>query len=386
MANQIETLFPTSGSSAIVIQNYFFSRSQPTIGSNHSDNLFEELSSISMNILMKQKPFFVQQEDLIKLLEYNQKENRLVLPAYKSPSNVMYSCMKNEFEEKIIHFMAQTNAYIKMCSFDPSNLNVHQLYLQVIFQQIKSRLDHLYYEKAIDARQYALFMSINKTNFQFDHLYFLPDIRQREVPIQPIRISVSNPINSIAAYIYYLIAPFYYQQIAQSFTYSRGSQAIDALESYIEQGLFHRQTSLVTLKFPHICINFNHTIVLQILERFLNDHLPIRQRRNLSISTILSLIHLVLSNQYYLYNQNELYLQTKGGLFEQPLMILLVDICLFYWHQNLANSLDRKKEIFGRYLSFFYVKISSKIVFLCLFLMRLHLNSSLFSELSIKSF
>ena len=88
--------------------------------------------------------------------------------------------------------------------------------------------------------------------------------------------------------------------------------------------------------------------MIETLEHFLNIYLPKRQIQGITIETILELVGLVLRNQIFFYH-NSIYQQIKGCAFGSPLTSLLVDICMFYWQQNLVNKLMEKNELFGRY-------------------------------------
>ncbi|CAF4654832.1 unnamed protein product, partial [Rotaria socialis] len=62
----------------------------------------------------------------------------------------------------------------------------------------------------------------------------------------------------------------------------------------------------------------------------------------------LYMVRLCLEPRYVIYD-NKFYQQVQGGGFNSPLIMLLSNICLFYWQQNLVNILNDKNEIFGRY-------------------------------------
>ena len=56
---------------------------------------------------------------------------------------------------------------------------------------------------------------------------------------------------------------------------------------------------------------------------------------------------LFLKNQYILY-EKQLYQYVQGGACNSSLMILLANIYMFYWQQDLLKLLTNSNEIFGR--------------------------------------
>jgi hypothetical protein len=90
-----------------------------------------------------------------------------------------------------------------------------------------------------------------------------------------------------------------------------------------------------------------HMYTIELLERFLNDHVIDKHIQGVSIKTISKLVHLVLRNQFFIYN-NTVYCQSKGGQSNLPLTILLANIYVLHWQKELVHILHTKKEIFGR--------------------------------------
>jgi len=127
------------------------------------------------------------------------------------------------------------------------------------------------------------------------------------------------------------------------------------MEKFSEKGCFNATTQFVTIEIKDFDIIFSHEQIIQTLEYFLLDCMSNRTKQTssyLSDKTIIRLVRLILKKQYFMYD-NKLYQQTKGGNPDSLLIRLLVDIYLLYWQQNLVQFLKRKKELFGRYESFF---------------------------------
>ena len=97
-----------------------------------------------------------------------------------------------------------------------------------------------------------------------------------------------------------------------------------------------------------------HEQIIQTLEQFLSEYLGNQQHQQqidgINRSTIIFLVRLVIEHQYILY-ENKLYQQIKGGSTNSTLMILLTNIYIYYWQQDLLRLLKKNNEIFGRYKS-----------------------------------
>ena len=156
-----------------------------------------------------------------------------------------------------------------------------------------------------------------------------------------------GPTINISRHLQRLLQPIY-DQAAQSMTYFKGVDAVDATEFYAQKGYLQPTTLFISLQVHDLYTIFPHEQTMQALEKFLSTYLPQREIQGLTISTILQLVRLVLENQFFLYNSC-VCRQIKGCGSGSPLTLLLADIYMFYWQQDLVNSLLNKNEIFGRY-------------------------------------
>lgn len=133
--------------------------------------------------------------------------------------------------------------------------------------------------------------------------------------------------------------------------FSEGADAIQALESYKQYNLLHPTTLFVTFTMDDLCVVFPHQETLKALEHFLYTYALFDEeflQQNISIETIMQLVHLVLNNQYFVYN-NKLYRQNAGGASGSPLTIPLAYIYFFHCKPILMNMLmENREEIFGR--------------------------------------
>lgn len=149
-----------------------------------------------------------------------------------------------------------------------------------------------------------------------------------------------------------LLRPFIKEIIHSSVSLSTGFEAITALECYAQHGYLRSTTLFATIDIPDICHTLPHNFMLEGLEKFLSIHACSQDDRmnGLSITTIVQLAHLVLSNQFYLFEQR-LYQQLVGGLPQTNFIQALVDIYLFHVQDHLISILNQKNELFGRSLN-----------------------------------
>jgi hypothetical protein len=156
-----------------------------------------------------------------------------------------------------------------------------------------------------------------------------------------------GPTINISRHLQRLLQPIY-DEAAKKITFFKGADAIYALEFYAQKGYLRSDTLFVTIRINDLCTTFSHNYMIQTLEEFLHIYLPERQIQGITIETILELVGLVLRNQIFFYHDN-IYQQIKGCASGSPLTVLLTDIYMFYWQQNLVNKLMEKNELFGRY-------------------------------------
>jgi hypothetical protein len=169
---------------------------------------------------------------------------------------------------------------------------------------------------------------------------------QDEISVQPIIISCESPFINISRLLNRLLEPIYAQTPLNTIFF-KGSDAIQALQTYKKQGFLRSTTSFAVLHVNNILTLFSHEQAIQILERFLYDNIPSKEIQGISISTMIQLARFLLDNQWFIY-QKKLYRQIHGGGSGSPFMLLLVNIILFDWQKEFVTYLQEKNEIFGR--------------------------------------
>ena len=153
----------------------------------------------------------------------------------------------------------------------------------------------------------------------------------------------------LSGFLYRLLQPIY-DRISYETTYTKGSDAILAIDQYRKQGHLRSTTLFVTLHVHRILSIFNHQQTIQTLECFLEQYIPSKEIQGISTVTIVQLIQFILNHQWFIYN-NKLYRQIHGNNNDSPLMLILANILLFNWEQSFVASFKEKNEIYGRFVN-----------------------------------
>ena len=159
-------------------------------------------------------------------------------------------------------------------------------------------------------------------------------------------ICCESPIINICRLINRLLEPIY-TRVALKKTFFKGADAVQALRACMKKGHLGSTTIFARLHANHILTIFPHEQAIQVVERFLQDHVPSKDVQGMSITTIIQLIRVVLTNQWFIFNY-KLYQQVRGGGSGLPLLTLLVNVLLFDWQTEFVKYLQDKNEVFGR--------------------------------------
>lgn len=162
-----------------------------------------------------------------------------------------------------------------------------------------------------------------------------------------MQISHGKSRKELHHYLYDLLAPFYHEATKQT-TFTSSTDAMVALESYQKEEFLRPNTLFATIKIDRLCTMYPHRPMLQFVERFLHEHVPIDRIPNLSHETIMALVRFVIANQFLIFG-NSLYRQNKGGASNSALFTLFANLYLFYWQMDLVALVRSRNEIFGRY-------------------------------------
>lgn len=143
-----------------------------------------------------------------------------------------------------------------------------------------------------------------------------------------------------------------YDQVASHRTFRKGSDAVLAVEEYHRQGRLKSSTLFVTVHVSRILSTFNHAQAIQTLQLFLQQYAPSTEIDGIPTAKMIELIQLMLDHQVLIYN-HRLYRQVLGTDNQFPLMLLLVNILLFYWEQEWIGVLNENNEVYGRFVDRF---------------------------------
>ena len=135
--------------------------------------------------------------------------------------------------------------------------------------------------------------------------------------------------------------------VTHSTTFKTGINVIDAVEVYSKKGLLRSHTLFATLHIHDLCTIFPHEPTIAALQRFLQECVIDGRVQGITIPNIIVLVRLFLRNQFILYD-NKLYQQIRGSGVNSPLTMLLANIYLYYWQQDLVVIIDEQHGIFGR--------------------------------------
>ncbi|CAF3931569.1 unnamed protein product [Rotaria sp. Silwood2] len=291
-------------------------------------------------------------------------KNLILRPSYQGNGFHLYTI--NEFQQKVSHFMTQTDIYSFIKKLTYPNGDASQQYLATIVDQVETTLDNLFHSQQISKVQHWR-MRINRSFVRMNYLYFVADIRevgvrfsfliiyivfdhidtQDDKPIRPIMVCNDGPTMGIARYLGHLLG-LLFNEATHCKLFSKSVDVIHTLEHYRQDGHLQPTTLFASFNINDLCTKFSHSHAINALERFLHSYVSDHQVQHMTIGTILQLVRLVLDNQYFVYD-NKLYRQIAGGASGSPLTIPLVYIYLFYWQQDLMNVFLDKDELFLRY-------------------------------------
>ena len=159
-------------------------------------------------------------------------------------------------------------------------------------------------------------------------------------------ICCESPVINICRLVNRLLESIY-TRVALKKTFFKGADAVQARRACMGEGHLRSTAVFARLHVNHILTTFPHAEALQVVERFLQDHVPTNEIQGMFMTTIIELIRVVLANQWFVYNE-KLYREVRGGGSGLPLMSLLVNIILFDWQTEFVTYLEDKNEVFGR--------------------------------------
>lgn len=151
---------------------------------------------------------------------------------------------------------------------------------------------------------------------------------------------------NIDRFLVRLLQPLYDHYAAKQ-TFHDGADALNAVQEYSRNGHLQLNTFFVTLHIHHLSASIPYEHMYASLQRFLAENHCYERMDGVTIPSALHLARLCLEQRYLLYG-HKVYQQIKGGAFNSALNMLLANIYLYYWQQDLVTTLKENNEIFGR--------------------------------------
>ncbi|CAF4059560.1 unnamed protein product, partial [Rotaria sp. Silwood2] len=317
----------------------------PCIDENKvNDNGENKLMNLSENKINGRPLYQIRRKKYIEIIRRQlQAKNRILLTTYNTYA--YYSCERTEMQEKILEHMIRTGAYRFNVELNVTDQHYIEIILNSIDHHITDKLNNLCHDKLISYSQWEK-LNANRSTNRLDTLYFLPDTRRENIPFYPMIQTHHRLTINLSRFLIRLLQPIY-DHVTFSKTFNTGVDVINALEEYNKKGLLRSNTLFVALHIHDLSTLIPHDHMYTTLQRFLCQYLFDREIEGLTLPTILDLVRLVVENQYILY-ENKFYQQIQGGACNAPLTMLLTNIFIYYWQQELMATLNVQNEIFGR--------------------------------------
>ncbi|CAF1322746.1 unnamed protein product [Adineta steineri] len=315
---------------------------------NDMPTLLNQMDSGSMSTNARKLAQF--HKEIILLMRQELIDENLIMRASYN-GYTFHKYPASDFQRKSFEYIKQSDTYKFIEQINEKNPNVSQKCLLNTVEQVECTLKDLLSSKLITTRQY-IHMHLNRSYAQLNYLHFVPDIVQGEMLVRPIIICKDGATMNITRYLSHLLWSIF-NRVYGCKTFFNGADAVHALEQYVKNGHLQSITFLATFNINNICTRFPHDETIKALENILNIHgsqLQDEVGECLSNVVILQLIHLVLDNQFFVY-QNKLYQQIKGSASGSLLTIPLACIYMFHCQSTFEMALinNKNNELFGRY-------------------------------------
>ena len=144
------------------------------------------------------------------------------------------------------------------------------------------------------------------------------------------------------------------------------------LEDYQTKGYLTSTTLFITFDVSNLYTMIPRDGAIAALTRFCEKYATNRKIENLTIDTILRLARLVLDTNSFVY-KDKYYRQVKGGAMGSPFTMVLANIYMLEWEQNLIEHQNIHMEMYGRqvYTRVFYFFFSYLSIFTDILMMFL---------------
>ncbi|CAF3877360.1 unnamed protein product [Rotaria sp. Silwood1] len=138
-------------------------------------------------------------------------------------------------------------------------------------------------------------------------------------------------------------------KLQKIFTFINGIDVVRKLEKYQQDVYLTSTTLFVIFDVDDLYTMIPRDGALAALSRFCTKYATNKKIGNLTIDTILRLARVVLDTNSFAY-KDKYYRQIKGGAMGSPFTMILANIYMFDWKQDLSKHQTLHKEIYGRHI------------------------------------
>ncbi|CAF1433899.1 unnamed protein product [Rotaria sordida] len=241
-------------------------------------------------------------------------------------SKLFFFMNAQEYEEKIQNYMTKTNAYEEITSgICPLADDLHA---------VLTLLDYLLINDRITKEQYKE-MYPDLTKLELAHIYFNLKVHKPDISVRPIIASINAPARLISSFLEQLLTPIY-NEVTKDFTFINGIDVVRRLEKYQQDGHLTSTTLFLIFDVSDLYTMIPRDRALAVLGRFCTKYGKDRKIGNLNIDTIIRLVRIVLDTNSFAY-KDKYYRQIKGGAMGSPFTMVLANIYMFEWEQDLIQ-------------------------------------------------
>ncbi|CAF4200999.1 unnamed protein product [Adineta steineri] len=293
------------------------------------------------------------EKKLIRSIQFQLKQNNLILRRTADDQNMYYLGERDEFDRIANEFIDNTLCYECITVIDNQNSNFEQEYLHELIHSINSDLKKLQQNRIIREDHLSKIQIDKKATIRIPHLYFLPEIHQDgHISVQP-RFTCSSssqyPIQRLATYLDQIIRPLF-ESYSRSTSFRNGTDFIQQLQHYCGQSnRLLPVTNFITFEIQHFHYRVSHEALVLALNKFLHRD-DVRQIRHdgLTADAVEKLVEFFLDHHIFIYN-GKIYRHLKGGPLNVPLTELLGNIYLHQWHLPLITEIRLADQFYGHY-------------------------------------
>ena len=298
------------------------------------------MSGQSLQINAKKKKNY---RRIVKRLKNKLRSHNVILQK-TDKSKVFHLGKLDDYQKKSQEYMEKTQAYKCLSDHNP---------LPDLIQRTNKYLLDLRLAKWITQKQYEM-LSINPTEVELAHLYYLPKAHKLGTPLRPIISSLKHPTTKISKYLDDLLRPLF-NKMAQQTTVESGFELLKQLHIWSEHN-FQKETLFCTIDVTDL-----YTMIPQVegvlsLKKML-DYLKLKQVDGLNVETIIRLSRFVMQNNYFSYN-NRFYHQIRGGAMGSPLTLTMANCYMFFFEQSIRRQINNSNGLYLRYIDDIFLVIN----------------------------